>query len=69
MIDALLLVMVLGRTVKQGSMSLAQVISPLTRLDQQCHVFFLLRKFVESIDNVISRKHQKAAVKLVQEIH
>ena len=46
MIETLLLVMILGRTVKQASMSSAQGTSPLTRLGQECHVFFLLRTFV-----------------------
>ena len=69
MIETLLLVMILGRTVKQASMSSAQGTTPLTRLDKECPVFFLLRTFVDSIDKVIPEKHEQAAAKLVQEIN
>ena len=68
MTDSLLLIMILGRNVKQASMSSAQGTTPLARMDQDCHDFFLLRTFVDSIDNVIPGDQERAALKFVKEI-
>ncbi|KAI6788666.1 hypothetical protein KC353_g1292 [Hortaea werneckii] len=69
MTDSLLLIMILGGNVKQESMSSAQGTTPLAEMDQDCHGFFLLRTFVYSIDNVLPRDQERAALKLVREIH
>ena len=68
MIESLLLVMILGRHVKQTSMSSTQGTTPLARLDQDCRQFVLLRTFVDSIDNVIPGDQERAALKFVKEI-
>ena len=68
MIESLLLVMILGRHVKQTSMSSTQGTTPLARLDQDCRQFILLRTFVDSTDKVIPDDQERAALNLVKEI-
>ncbi|KAI6853477.1 hypothetical protein KC343_g4871 [Hortaea werneckii] len=68
MIESLLLVMILGRHVKQTSMSSTQGTTPLARLDQDCRQFVLLRTFVDSTDKVIPDDQERAALNLVKEI-
>lgn len=69
MIDSLLLVMILGRHVKQTSIASTQGTTPLARLDQDCRQFVLLRTFVDSTDKVIPDDQKRAALELVKEIH